>query len=91
MVKALGFFLGGTEVKNLLANAEDAEMWVQSPGRKDPLEEAMPAPCSILAWRIPQTAEAGQWAAVHGVTKNWIQLSLHTKSMGQRRAEIIIF
>ena len=30
-------------------------MWVQSLGRKDPLEEGTAAHSSILAWRIPWT------------------------------------
>ena len=32
---------------------------VLSPGRKDPLEEEMAAPSSVLAWRIPWTEEPG--------------------------------
>ena len=49
-------------VKNLLAMQET---WVQSPGWKDPLEEGMATPSSILAWRIPR--DRGAWQArVHG-------------------------
>ena len=33
------------------------ETWVQSLGRKDPLEEEMATHSSILAWRIPWTEE----------------------------------
>ena len=33
------------------------EMWVQSLGQKDPLEDGMETHFSILAWRIPQTEE----------------------------------
>ena len=33
------------------------EMWVQSPGREDALEEGMATCSSILAWKIPQTEE----------------------------------
>ena len=33
------------------------ETWVQSLGRKDPLEEGMTAHSKILAWRIPWTEE----------------------------------
>ena len=33
------------------------EMWVQSLGREDPLEEGMASHSSILAWRIPWTEE----------------------------------
>ena len=41
-------------VKNLPAMQET---WVQSPGRKDPLEKGMAIHCSILAWRILWTEE----------------------------------
>ena len=43
-------------VKNLPAMQET---WVQSLGRKDPLEEGMATHSSILAWRIPWTDEHG--------------------------------
>ena len=33
------------------------EMWVQSLGRGDPLEEDMATHSSVLAWRIPGTEE----------------------------------
>ena len=50
------------------------ETWVQSLGRKDPLEEGMATHSSILAWRIPM--DRGAWrATVHGVAKSWTQLS----------------
>ena len=32
-------------------------MWVRSMGQEDPLEEGVATHSSILAWRIPQTAE----------------------------------
>ena len=35
------------------------EIWVQSLGQEDPLEEEMAAHSSILAWRIPWTEEPG--------------------------------
>ena len=50
-------------VKNLPANAET---WVQSLGREEPLEEGMATHSSVLAWRIPRTEEPGG-ATVHGV------------------------
>ena len=46
---------------------EMQEMWVQSLGREDPLEEEIAIHSSILAWRIPWTEEPGG-ATVHGVT-----------------------
>ena len=50
-------------VKNLPANAET---WVQSLGREEPLEEGMATHSSVLAWRMPRTEEPGG-ATVHGV------------------------
>ena len=47
-------------VKNLPAMQEKQELWVQSLGREDPLEEGMAAHSSILAWRIPWTEEPGR-------------------------------
>ena len=35
------------------------EMWVQSLGWEDPLEEGIAAHSSVLAWRLPQTEEPG--------------------------------
>ena len=35
------------------------ETWVQSLGRKDPLEEGVATHFSILAWRIPWTEKPG--------------------------------
>ena len=38
---------------------EMQEMWVQSLGWEEALEESMATHSSILAWRIPQTEEPG--------------------------------
>ena len=35
------------------------ETWVRSLGQEDPLEKEMATHSSILAWRIPGTAEPG--------------------------------
>ena len=44
------------------------EMWVQSLGQEDSLEEGMATHSSILAWRIPK--DRGAWqATVHGVAE----------------------
>ena len=48
------------------------EMWVQSPHWEDLLEGMEITPVSGL--KNPMDREAW-WATVHGVTKNWIQLS----------------
>ena len=34
-------------------------MWIRSLGQEDPLEEEMTTQFSILAWRVPVTAEPG--------------------------------
>ena len=45
------------------------EVWVQSLGWEDPLEEGMTIQSSILTWRIP--LDRGAWqATLHKVTKN---------------------
>ena len=46
-------------VKTLLPMQETQEIWIQSLGREDPLEESMAAHSGILAWRIPWTEETG--------------------------------
>ena len=38
---------------------EMQEMWVQSLGQEDPLENEMATCSSILAWEIPWTEEPG--------------------------------
>ena len=52
-------------VKNLPAMWE---MWVQSLGWKDPLEEGMATHSSILAWGNPKDRGAW-WTTVHGVAE----------------------
>ena len=47
-------------VKNLAAIAGALEMWVQSLGQEDPLEEGMTIHPIILARRIPWTEESGR-------------------------------
>ena len=49
-------FPGGSVVKNPPATQE---IWVQSLGQEDPLEEEMATHSSILAWEIPWTEEPG--------------------------------
>ena len=44
------------------------EMWVQSLGQEDSLEEGMASHSSIFAWKIRK--DRGAWrATVHGVAK----------------------
>ena len=46
-------------VKSCLPMQESQEMWVQSLGQEDSLEEEMASYSSTLAWRIPWTEEPG--------------------------------
>ena len=48
---------------------EIQEMWVQSLGREDPLEEGMATHFSILAWRIPWIEDPGGYSP-HGHKKS---------------------
>ena len=54
-------------VKNLPSMQE---IWVQSLGWEDLLEEGIAIQSSILAWRIPMDKGAW-WAVVHEITKSW--------------------
>ena len=46
------------------------EIWVQSLGWEDSLDEGMATHSRILAWRIPMVRGAW-WATVHEVIKSW--------------------
>ena len=63
-------------VKNL-SMQETQEMWVQSLGQEDPLEEEMATHSSILAWRIPRTEEPGRLHTVHEVAESDTTEQLH--------------
>ena len=47
-------------VKNTLANAADAKMWVRSLGWEDPLEDDIETHSSILAGESQWTKEPGR-------------------------------
>ena len=49
------------------------EMWVQSLGQEDPLEEEMATHSNTLAWRIPWTEEPGglQYKGLQRVRHHW--------------------
>ena len=60
------------------------DIWVQSLGWEDPLEEGMATHSSILAWRIPM--DRGAWrATVHGVAKSQLNDKVHTKHQNKVR------
>ena len=54
------------------------EIWVQSLGEVEPLEEEMATVSSILAWEIPWKREVWQ-ATVHRVAKSPTPLSEHSR------------
>ena len=53
-------FPGGSVVKIPPALQKMHEMWVQSLGGEDPLEEGMATHSGVLAWRIPWIEEPGR-------------------------------
>ena len=55
------------------------EMWVQSLGEEDLLEEGVVTHSSILAWRIPWTEEPGRLQSIgqQRVRYNWSNLAQH--------------
>ena len=61
------------QIKNPSAMLETQEMWVQSLGQEDPLEEEVATYSSIFAWKNPMDGGAQQ-ATVHRTAKNWTWL-----------------
>ena len=51
---------------------ETQELWVQSLGQDDPLEEEIATHSNILAWKILWTEEPGR---LYGVAKSQTQLN----------------
>ena len=76
MFKQMGF-PGGSNVKNPPAMQKTQ---VRSLGQQDPLEKGMAAHASILAWRIPWTAEPGGLQSVRSQrVRHSRALSTHTQ------------
>ena len=60
---------------------ETQEIWVQSLGQEDPLEEEMTTHSSILAWKIPWTEEPGGYSPWGWrVRHNWVRMYSTTHS-----------
>ena len=59
-------FPSGSVVKNL-PEMQEMQIWVQSLGWEDPLEEDMTTHSSVLAGKIPWTEQPGGYN--HGVAK----------------------
>ena len=74
-------FPGGASGKEPTCQCRRHEMWVQSLGREDPLEESMATHCSILAWRIPMDRVAWR-AMVRSVAQSWTQLKRPSTYVG---------
>ena len=92
-------FCSSVEVENPPAVRES---WVPSLGWEDPLEEGMAAHSSILAWRVPWTAEPGgysPWGRKELDTTGQLNTAQHSSmdvwlSLGRweiRRSEMCIF
>ena len=71
-------FPGSSVVKNLPAMEE---IWVQSLGQEDPLEEEMVTHSSILTWEIPRTTVSGGlslWGLKESDTTWRLNTHMHT-------------
>ena len=64
-------------IKNLPVMQEKQEMWAQSQGQEDPLEEEMATHSSILAWRIPWTEEPGGVQYMRSQRVTWLSVWTH--------------
>ena len=58
------------------------ETWVQSLGRKDPLEKEMATHCISLAWRIPWTEEPG---GLQSMGSQRVGCDFHALAFGVKR------
>ena len=67
--RSFSTFLGGSEVKNLPANAGDAGDVDTILGLGKSLEKEMATHSSVLAWEIPWMEEPGVLTTVQGVTE----------------------
>ena len=56
------------------------ETWVRSLSREDPLDEEMATHSSILAWRIPRTAEPGGGYSLQGLKESDTTEHIHTRT-----------
>ena len=63
------------QVKNPPALLE-MQMWVRSLGWEDSLEEGLATQSSIIAWRIPRTAEPGRLQSI-GLQRDMTEVSEH--------------
>ena len=66
-------------VKNPPAIQETQEVWVQSLGQEDPLEEGMATHSSISAWRIPWTEESGGYSPWDHKESDMTEVTKHTR------------
>ena len=64
---------GGSTVKDLPAVLESQKMQVRSLGQEDPLEEGTVTHCSIFAWEIPWTEEAGGLQSIESQSRTQLK------------------
>ena len=67
-------------VKNMAAMQETQEMWVRSPGQKDPLEEQMAIHFNIPAQKMPWTEEPGSLQS-RGSQESYTSERLHAHAL----------
>ena len=88
MVAVWLYFLDGSAIKDLPVKQISKEMWVQSLGQKDPMEEEMATYSRIPARKIPWTEEPG-WLQSMGSKESdttehspvvWLKLSYFSMS-----------
>ena len=64
-------------VKNPAAMQETQEMWFQSLGQEDPVEEGMETHSNILVWRIPWTEEPGKLQSTGWQSQTQLSMTEH--------------
>ena len=64
-------------VKNPPAMQETQEMWFQSLGQEDPVEEGMETHSNILVWRIPWTEEPGKLQSTGWQSQTQLSMTEH--------------
>ena len=63
---------------------ETQEIWVQSLGQEDPLEEEMATRSRVLAWRIPWTEEPGELQSLGGEDPLEADMATHSRVLAWR-------
>ena len=80
---------GAQRERSRLTAQETQEMWAQSVGQEEPLEEGTATHSSVLAWRLPRTEEPGglQSMGLQKVGHNCSDSACtHARTTSERRA-----